>query len=155
MNQAIPFALSLFWVGAVIAASIVIKRRHGKPIFPRLPQDALFKERKCSGRSHKNLITRIGGASNCLLVAVTDTELIVSPFFPFNLMFLPEIYGFDLRVKRSVIQSVEKKTGRLGTSVLVRFIGDHPAAMELRLARADDFIRACNHKKNWPARAGI
>jgi hypothetical protein len=88
------------------------------------------------------VITSIGGASNCLLVAVTDTELTVTPFFPFNLMFLGQFYGLEFRAPRSSIRSVEKKQGLFSTTILIRFEGDDPAPFELRLRKADAFMRA-------------
>lgn len=135
---AVPFV----WLGGLIAASIFYRRLHDKPIIPRLPRDALFKERRASGRSRKNIITSLGGASNCLLVAVTDTELIVTPSFPFTLMFLPEFYGFDVRAPRSSIAGVEKRGSLFGTTISISFRGEDPAPLELRLRNADAFLRA-------------
>ena len=135
-------AVPILWLGLWIALSIFYRRIHDLPIIPRLPKDALFKERGGSGRSRKNVITSIGGASNCLLVAVTDTELTVAPFFPFNLMFLGQIYGLEFRAPRSSIRSVEKKQGLFSTTILISFKGDDPAPFELRLRKADAFLRA-------------
>lgn len=139
------FAVPILWIGAWIAASIFYRRFHDKPVIPRLPKGALFKERGCSGRSRKNIITSIGGASNCLLVAVTDTELIVTPFFPFNLMFLGEIYGLELRAPRSSIRNLEEKRGLFGTTISISFKGDDPAPFELRLRNVDAFLRALDN----------
>ena len=136
------FAVPFLWIGGWITASIFYRRLHDKPIFPRLPVDARFKERWASGRSRKNLLTGLGGASNCLLVAVTDAELIVTPFFPFNLMFLPEIYGLEVCAPRSSIRNVEEKRGLLGTAILISFKGEDPAPLELRLRKADAFMVA-------------
>ena len=145
---AVPF----LWLGFWIAVSVFYRRLHDLPIIPRLPKDALFKERRGSGRSRKNVITSIGGASNCLLVAVTDTELIVAPFFPFNLMFLGQIYGLEFRAPRSSIRSAEKKQGRFSTTILITFEGDYPAPFELRLRKADAFLHALkdrgSHRQN-------
>ena len=136
------FAVPFLWIGGWIAASIFYRRLNDKPIIPRLPKTARFKERRGSGRSRKNFITSIGGASNCLLVAVTDAELIVTPFFPFNLMFLPEIYGLEFRLARSAIRNVEEKRGLFGTTISISFQGDDPAPFDLRLRKPDAFLRA-------------
>ncbi len=149
------FAASFLWLGGWIAASIFYRRINDKPIIPRLPEDALFKERRGSGRSRKNAITSIGGASNCLLVAVTDTELIVTPFFPFNLMFLPELYGLEMRVPRLSIAGVEEKRGLFGTTISIRFTGDDPAPMDLRLRKGDAFLRALDNGGRSRQRAGL
>ena len=106
-------AVGLTWIGGWIAASILYRRHKGKPIlsptFPRAP----FWERWRSGCSHKNIITRFGGASNCLWVAITGEALCVGPMFPFNLMFLPEIYCLEYRIPGSAIVSLEERSSFL------------------------------------------
>ncbi len=79
-----PF-LAVGWIVFVIGVSIVFRRSRGKPLFPKVPVDAIYVEKSASGR----------WASNCLLVAVTQKALSVVPKFPFNLMFLPEVYGLE------------------------------------------------------------
>lgn len=140
MNPAFALIVPFAWIACVIGASIVMRRRKGKPIIPRLPEDAPFRERGCSGRSMKSVLTRFGGANNCLLVAITRDELIVTPSFPFNLMFLPEFYDLERRVARSAISHVEIRTWLLGKRVCVTFHGDVPA-IELRVRDRDAFCR--------------
>jgi hypothetical protein len=100
-------ALALFsigWIIAWIATSIVYRRKAHKPLFPRVPNDAVFAETRLSGRSLRNWVTRIGGASNCLLVYVSDSALTIVPMFPFNLMFLPEVYGLETTVPARAVR---------------------------------------------------
>lgn len=87
--------LAVGWITLAIAVSIAFRKKRGKPIFPKAPPDALFAERGCSGRSLDTPWARIGGARNCLLVALTPQRLAIVPIFPFDLIFLPEIYGLD------------------------------------------------------------
>ena len=95
------------WVAGVVAVSVVFRRRRGKPVFARLPASTRFSQRVASGWSEDNWLRSLGGASNCLMVAVTEKELIVTPFFPFTLMFLPEIWGLELRTPLSQIRHME------------------------------------------------
>ena len=66
----------------------------------------MFEERWTSGNSHKSLYTRLGGASNCLCVTVTDEELWVAPHFPFSA--LAAHFDLDHRVRRDAITNVEQ-----------------------------------------------
>ena len=83
-------AVAFGWVVLVTLVSIVYRLNRGKPIAPKAPGNAIFVQRGASGGSG------FGGASNCLLVYVTPTELCVTPTFPFTLMFVAEFYGLEL-----------------------------------------------------------
>jgi hypothetical protein len=96
LNSPIFFLLPIAWLAAWIGISIVFRKSRGKPLFPRVPRNAVFAEAWRSGRSMQNLLTQLGGASNCLLVYVADGALTIVPVFPFNLMFLPEVYGLEV-----------------------------------------------------------
>jgi hypothetical protein len=108
----------------------------------RLPQpgdaDVVFLERFASGSSHKSLITRLGGANNCLTVIITRTHLAITTFFPFTAF----VGQFDLEhlIPRDKIIKLEKR----GAVVDVEFLNDAGSfsKMSLRLRSADDFIRA-------------
>lgn len=134
--------LGLVWIAGGVLVSIRYRRQEGKPIIPRLPDDALFSERRVSGHSRKSLLTRFGGASRVLMVAVTADEFLVTPAFPFNLMFLPEIYGLEVRVPRSAAHVVEASAGLLGRNVVVSIDGAAPFEMMLRLRNQMGFLAA-------------
>lgn len=134
-----PFVVPWIWIALVVTASIFRRRKIGKPIFPKPPTDAVFVEKRSSGRSLNNWWNRIGGANNCLLVGVTPTTLTVTPQFPFNLMFLPEIYGLEFIVSRQAITTVESKPGLFGDTVVVK-AGD--TVFELRLRDSNGFRHA-------------
>jgi hypothetical protein len=101
---AILFFLPIAWLAFWIGVSILYRRSKGKPVFPRVPRNALFAEAWRSGSSQKNFLTQLGGAKNCLLVYVADGTLTITPVFPFNLMFLAEIYGLDVNAPVSQVQ---------------------------------------------------
>lgn len=92
------FGTAIAWIGLWVGASIIYRKSRGKPLFPRKPQDAAFFESNASGHSNRNRLTKLGGARNCLSVAVTKDAVVIQPRFPFNLMFLPEIYDFEYTI---------------------------------------------------------
>jgi hypothetical protein len=125
------FWIPLCWIAFVIALSIVVRRRAGKVLMPRIADNAIFAERWASGRM----------AGNCLLVAVTTDALTVAPRFPFNLMFLPEIYGLEKDIPLPTIARVERLRGWPGNNVAV-FYGDPTRKLLLRLRDPDAFVAA-------------
>jgi hypothetical protein len=138
----LPVPIAILWLAAVIAASIFYRRQSGKPVIPRRPPDAAFSEGFASGRRMSNLFTRLGGANNCLLVTVTPSEFMVVPRFPFNLLFMPEIFGLELRIPRSSIRSVERRKTFLGDWFTISFFTGRPDRIALKLRDPDGFARA-------------
>ena len=93
MSQYPPIGalLGFGWVAFLTVGCVAYRILKGKPILWQAFPNARYTERWISGQSRKNLLTRLGGARNCLWVAVTENELRVGPLFPFNMIFLPEI----------------------------------------------------------------
>lgn len=129
----------MLWIGGAITASLIWRRINGKPIFAPKASDAVFVERRTSGRARSG-VRAIGGARNCLTVAVTRNELLVAPHFPFTLMFLPEVWGLEHRVPLSRVKSVASRHGLFGPDVEVVF--EDGSGLVLRLRKPDDFLRA-------------
>ena len=134
-----PF-LAVGWIALALAVSIAFRKRRGKPIFPKAPLDALFSERGCSGSSFDTPWARIGGAQNCLLVALAPQKLTIIPIFPFNLIFLPEIYGLDHSLDISAIQEVVDRKGILGRRLMITYADPKTRRVELRLRHHDAFV---------------
>ena len=86
-----PIAWTVGWIGA----SVVYRLTRGKPILFFGVRNAKFQERRASGHSKSSWFTRFGGAENCMVVAVTNNHVVIRPWFPFTLMFLPEIYDLE------------------------------------------------------------
>ena len=80
----VPFA----WITLVFAFGAWRRARNGRPLMPRVPADADFGEVMCSGRALGGF-GRLGGANNCLVVAVSGGRLMVDFAFPFNLLPIP------------------------------------------------------------------
>jgi hypothetical protein len=123
--------LSAGWVVLVVLASIILRRRAGKPLMPALPPDPLYGETRASG----------GMASYCLIVAVTDEALLVTPRLPFNLMFLPEVLGFEHNIPIESIREVSAKRRWWRSNVRVRY-GPNRRSLDLKVLDPVAFERA-------------
>lgn len=131
---------TVVWLLGVIGLSILFRRLRGKPIIPRAPANALFAESWRSGRSLSNWLGRVfGGARNCLLVYVADGAVTIVPQCPFNLMFLPEVYGLEGRVPLGGA-TCEVKQGVFRTMLWLHFDGQ--PRFELHLRNPQAFQRA-------------
>jgi hypothetical protein len=134
MNQSpfpdwFPFA-AIAWLLFVIGISIAFRRSKGRPVIPRVPDGAIYNDKWASGR----------WASNCLLVSVTSDALSVVPKFPFNLMFLPEIYGLERIIPVREIREVRRLRGLgVGNNVAVDY-GE--AELRLKVRNPQAFIDA-------------
>lgn len=103
-----PFLLigAFLWVFGWMAFMLWRRKIRG-PHFPdRSEVNILFEERWTSGRSHRSLFTRLGGANNCLCVTVTEDELWVAAHFPFSA--LGAQFDLDHRIRRDAITKIEQ-----------------------------------------------
>jgi hypothetical protein len=135
--------LVVAWILAVVAASILYQRARRKPILFFTVPDADFVERGASGHSTSNLLTKLGGANRCLVVAIARGRLVIRPHFPFNLMFLPEIGRLELDAPLDQVVSAQVKHG-LSRRRLELLVRTSPTACEgftLYLAKPDDFLK--------------
>jgi len=139
------FVLTAGWIVLVILASVFYRRKKGKPVFRPHFERPLFLETWRSGRSLRSIITRLGGARNCLWVAINENSLLVAPHFPFSLMFLPEIYGLEYNVSGDAVRSVERVNGLLARNrvrVTIERDSGTEEAFEVSLQDPDAFVRA-------------
>ena len=75
-----------------------------------------------------------------MLVALTPQKLTIIPIFPFNLIFLPEIYGLDHSLDISVIREVVDRKGILSRRLTITYADPKFRRVELRLRHHDAFI---------------
>jgi hypothetical protein len=144
-NFKLLFIISIAGTLLVVLASIVYRTLKGKHL-PAVPeQDIKFTERWVSGVSHKNLLTKLGGASNCLSVTLSRNALIVRPMFPFNLMFLPEVYDLEHFIPRSKIKRIQMDEHGKAGSIIIEFESDSgERRVKLMLRKREEFLRAIN-----------
>lgn len=125
------FALAWGWVALILGASAFYRKANGKPIIPRLPKDALYSERAASGR----------WANNCLMVALTKDAIGVTPFFPFTLGFLPEVYRLEREILLKHVRRVTVRTSAWGLNVAIDY-GPAERTLKLKLRDPDAFANA-------------
>lgn len=113
-----PWALPVL-VGAAVAWNLAWAawsirriRRAGRTVLARAPEGALFVERWTSGASGQSLLSRLGGASNCLLVVLTKERLLIRPHCPFNLFLSPR-FDLDHDLPLAGIRTVKAAGGRV------------------------------------------
>ena len=140
------FILPWIWIAGWIGTSIVFRLNRGKPIYPKPPTDVVYKEGWGSGRSLDTWWGRLGGASNCLIIAVTRDRLVVTPRFPFNLMFLPEVYGLELTAPLSKVRVENPASGLFKSRVIIAVDGADNSRMELKLRDRQAFLSALVRK---------
>ena len=143
-NHAQFILLALLWVSLWILASVVYRVSRGKTVIPFRPKDTLFCEGWASGHSNRSLLTKLGGARNCLLVAVTPDALVIQPRFPLNLMFLPEIYDLEHRIIGPNIRRIGRRKSIFGEGIDIQFIdaGGEERSVTLYLRSPEDFLKA-------------
>ena len=123
------------WVVFFVVLSALMRGRRGKPIVPKVPASAVYAERSASG----------GMASNCLIVAVTPDALVVTPRFPFNLMFLPEIYGMDHVIPLSMIrEATAEGSGKSQVAIAFR---DNRRSLRLKVRDPAALLAALNRRR--------
>jgi hypothetical protein len=143
-NFTLLFFVAAAWVAFWILASLAYRVWRRKPLFVHPVHDALFTEGWASGHSDKNILTKLGGARNCLHITLTPSELQMRPHFPFTLLFLPEIYDLELRIPRSHIKSVERMRKFRKDVLHVSFgaPGEAVRSIQLLLRRPQEFLDA-------------
>ena len=119
-NFNLLFILALVWT--IIVFSWMFWRRIKRNLFPKEAKNILYQERTASGRSHKNWLTKMGGARNCLRLVITDDELWITPLFPFSA--LAGVFDMDHRISREKIIAVESHQVVLKKSLLISYRDD-------------------------------
>jgi hypothetical protein len=131
------------WISTILAVSIIVRRRQGKPILPRTPKGAVFSERMASGWSDG--WRALGGARNCLMVWIDRDALTIVPFFPFNLMFFGTIWGLEQTIPRRDVIRVERHAGILHETIVVTYRQDlGTRRFTLVLRKSEVFVRLLN-----------
>lgn len=132
------FLFALVW--NVLYFTYAFRRRAKRgSLFPdRKLVTILFEERWASGKSSAK---RFGGASNCLLVTITRTELWVTPHFPFSA--LAAKFDLEHRIPLELVSEVRRQ----GNAIDV-FFSDRDGdsrSFRFRLRDPDTFLQALSN----------
>lgn len=141
--------LHFFW-NVVSAAFFVwlvwlfIRARKRRPRFESA--DVVFQERFASGCSQKNILTKIGGARNCLRLVVTRSFLLVTSWFPFSL--ISPFYDLEHVIPLDSIKSVRRSSFFGSSTFLLTYRDKTGDEHTLRLLpkNPDNFTRSLGVK---------
>lgn len=78
------FAIALVWNFGGVGFMLWRRKQRGLVLPKVTDADVVFSERFASGSSCKSWLTRLGGASRCLTIIVTRSQLAITTFFPFT-----------------------------------------------------------------------
>jgi hypothetical protein len=141
----------------VILAYNLYRARRGKGR-PKIPDfDLTFSEKWVSGCSHKNALTKIGGASNCLAVEMSRNALNIRTMFPLNMMPF-EIYDLEHFISKDKIKSIQpgESDGKKGSVVIEFEAAGGSKRIELLLRKREEFLRALGTSfQHQPVPSGI
>jgi hypothetical protein len=123
---------------------LFIRARQMRPRFEK--SEVVYQERYASGCSQKNILTKLGGARNCLRLVVTRSFLLVASWFPFSL--ITPFYDLEHVIPLDSIMSVRHSSFLGFDSLLLTYRGaDHEDhTLRLRPKSPDDFIRSLGVK---------
>ena len=133
--------LSLGWVIVVFALRYFWHRSKGRYFEDPRTSAVIYTEQFASGRSLKSWRTRLGSASNCLRVFLTEDRLFVRPIFPFLIL------GPDFDLVHSVplknIDSVTRRDRAFLKGLRIRFLMADGTAREIEILsrKAEQFER--------------
>lgn len=142
----IGFLLGIAGIGSVLVLSVAYRLYKSKPIFRPDFDRVQFLDTWQSGWSNRDTLTRLGGARNCLWIAVTQDELWISPHFPFNLLFIPEVFHLDFRIPgRAILEMTEKSLeGESRGIIRFRHATGEEDSFELTVKDLEQFRKALN-----------
>lgn len=123
---------------------VFIRARKLRPQFKQV--EVVYQERFASGSSQKNILTKLGGARNCLRLVITRNFLLVTSWFPFSL--ITPIYDLEHVIPLGSIVSIRRSNFLGVSSFLLTYRGVEGLQHTLRLRpkNPDIFIRSLGMK---------
>ena len=139
------FAFCAIWAFGGMAWELWKRKRRG--LFGDAPRNIIYEENNASGRSLKNWRTKWGGARNCLRLLISESELWVTPVFPFSA--LAESIDLDHRIPLVSIQEVNFDKGLLGTRCTLKYKDETGAThlLEVSPKKPEEFMAALNNQR--------
>ncbi len=111
-------------------------------------EDIVYQERFASGASQKNVLTKLGGARNCLRLVVTRDLLWVTSWFPFSV--IAAVYDLAHIIPLKSISSVQPARFFGSDSLLLSYSDISGRSHTLRLIpkNRERFLTAIQFKPN-------
>lgn len=128
--------VNVCWIFSIVLFSYLKRKRN--PLFPdQNTAQFVFQERRASGNSDKTSFSKFGGASNCLTVRVTNTELWLST--PDIAAFTSKKVDMDHRIALTDIVEV-RSDGKRFVWVSFRIGEDEVRTLRLMVKKRMAFI---------------
>jgi hypothetical protein len=129
--------LGLAWVAFLAVLSVIYRTNKGKPVLFWTVPGAEFIVHFASGHRGGSNWGLFWGVNSCLVVAVADGRLIVRPWFPFTLMFFPEMFGVECDVPLEQVVAAECTGSRFSIRRIVlsyrdELLQEHAMTLVLR-----------------------
>jgi hypothetical protein len=141
----------LYWLSVAATAAVLcwwawryFRAVRDRPRFQKA--DVVYQEWFASGCSQKNIITKLGGARNCLRLVVTKNCLWVTSWFPFSL--IATFYDMEHVIPLDAIVSVRHSRFVGRNTLLLTYWDSRGETRTLRLLpkKPNDFIRSLGVK---------
>jgi hypothetical protein len=110
-----------------------VKASKHRPHFNQ--SEVVYEERSASGASQKNLLTKVGGARNCLRLVVTKRFLWITARFPFSLF--STFYDLEHVIPVASITRIEQSRFLGQVTYLLTYTDDNGRGHMLRLRPKD------------------
>ena len=139
------FRITIILLLTLAVSSVLYRLSKAKPLLKPDFLDSRFNTTWCSGRSDRNILARLTGAKNLLWIIVTGDHVHVSPHFPFNLMFLPEAFGWDHRIPGKTIMDVHETSydsNQRGVLIQYRHATGDEERLELQVSDIPALMKA-------------
>jgi hypothetical protein len=141
----------LYWLSIIATAAVLLwaalryfRAVRDRPRFEAA--DVVFQEWFASGCSQMNIITKLGGARNCLRLVVTKKFLWVTSWFPFSL--IAPFYDMEHVIPLDAIVSVRHSRFVGRDTLLLTYLDSAGDTHTLRLLpkKPNDFITSLGVK---------
>lgn len=118
-------------------------------------QDIVYQEHFASGASQKNILTKLGGARNCLRLVVTRDLLWITSWFPFSV--ITAVYDLAHVIPMRSISSVQSARFLGADSLILSYTDSAGGSHSLRIIPKDRelFLSAIQFQVNDPNAANV
>lgn len=146
--QIVPMVLLLGYMLQRYLLGLATRPKFGK-------QDVAYQEYFASGSSHKNFLTKLGGANGCLRLVVTKDVLWVTSWFPFSLF--AALYDLEHVIPLDRIVSLETNSSFGKQGFLLTFTNQQgdKRVLRLRPKRMEEFVQALEPGLNRASPSGV
>ena len=141
-NFHILVGIAVVWCILGLTGMALWRARQGVWHPPIHQSQELYLERFVSGSSHKNLLTKLGGARNALSVTVSSEAVLIELMPPFKWIIPRGLNDLDHYIARKNIKNISCSTSWGREGVMLEFVSDsgERKCIELFLRSRQQFL---------------